>query len=145
MATHFAFTAGAGLGALAALALVVAGCSSSSSSPSTSSTAAQTGAGTCTYPAAAKAGTPASGMGCFAAPSGQSCQVSNGATVLADGGVENGTETCTSQCAASEYELTCNSGSVMGSIPDPDPSLDCKVIAQPTPSDLLFYCCPCAN
>jgi hypothetical protein len=139
-----ALTAGAALGAFAALALVVAGCSSSSS-PSTSSTSAQTSAGACTYPANAKPGTSASGVGCFAAPPGQSCQVSNGATVLADGGVENGTETCTSQCAGSEYELTCNSGSVMGSIPDPDPSLNCKVIPEPTPSDLLFYCCPCAN
>jgi hypothetical protein len=144
MPKPFAFTTGAGLGAFAALVLVVAGCSSSSS-PSTSSTSAQTGAGMCTYPAAAKAGTPALGMGCFAAPAGQSCEVSNGATVTIDGGVENGTETCTSQCSASEYEVTCNSGSIMGSIPDPDPSLNCQAIREPTPSNLLFYCCPCAN
>ena len=58
---------------------------------------------------------------------------------LTDGGVENGTETCTSQCSASEYELTCNSGSIMGSIPDPDPSLNCQAIREPTPSNLLFY------
>jgi hypothetical protein len=72
-------------------------------------------------------------------------RVSNGATVTSDGGVENGTETCKSQCAASEYELTCNSGSTLGSIPDPDPLLKCQPIVEPTPSALLFYCCPCAN
>jgi hypothetical protein len=136
-------TAGGSRGAFAALVLVVAGCSSSS--PSTSSTSAQTSAGACTYPANAKPGTSESGMGCFAAPPGQSCQVSNGATVELDGAVENGTETCTSQCGASEYELTCNSGGIMGSIPDPDPSLNCQAIREPTPSSLLFYCCPCAN
>ena len=63
----FAFAAGGNLGAFAALVLVVVGCSSSSPS-TTSSTSAQTGTRACTYPANAKAGTSASGMGCFAGP-----------------------------------------------------------------------------
>jgi hypothetical protein len=132
-----ALTLGASVRAGLALAAVVVGCSSSSSP-------AQTG-GTCAYPANAKTDGDASGNGCFAGPPASSCQVSNGATVLADGGVENGTETCQSLCAAGQYELTCRSSGLAGPIPDPDSSLGCQAIRIPTPSNELFYCCPCAG
>jgi hypothetical protein len=79
----------------------------------------------------------ASGPGCIAHPPGQICQVSNGATVLPDGGVSGGTETCSSVCAGSDYEMTCEGAG------DPDPSFGCQVIPIPTPSDVTFYCCPC--
>jgi hypothetical protein len=43
-----------------------------------------------------------------------------------------------------EYALTCTGDRMMpSSIPSPDTSLDCTVIPVPTPSNVLFYCCPC--
>jgi hypothetical protein len=74
------------------------------------------------------------------------CEVPSGTTILADGGA-NGPETCTDACSPTEYALTCRGTQSMeeiGNIPDPDPSLKCAVIPIPTPSNELFYCCPCA-
>jgi hypothetical protein len=103
------------------------------------------GSAICRYPAGVEAAGDAANHGCFAAPSGQSCQVSNGATVLADGAVLGGTEDCSAMCPGAHYEVTCRSASLMGSIPDPDSTLGCTVIPIPTPSDTLFYCCPCVG
>jgi|CZKU01.1.fsa_nt_gi hypothetical protein len=132
-----AFVLWAGIRASVALVAVVVGCSSSS-------TPAQTG-GACAYPANVETDRDASSEGCFARPPASICQVSNGATILADGGVENGTETCQSLCSAGQYELTCRSAGIASAIPDPDSSLGCQVIPIPTPSNALFYCCPCAG
>src|SRR5664279_3618267 len=87
-----------------------------------------------------------SGSGCFASPPAQICQVSNGATInLADGGVTGGTESCSSLCGPSQYEMTCRGAAPMGTVPNLDPSLGCQVIPIPTPSSTLFYCCPCSG
>jgi hypothetical protein len=104
------------------------------------SAAVDSDGGSCAYPAGVVAETDAANSGCFAHVPGQICEVSNGATVLPDGGVSGGTESCHSLCGASEYEMTCqftNTG--------PDPSLGCTVIPIPTPSCCLYYCCPCAE
>jgi hypothetical protein len=99
---------------------------------------------TCKYPAGVDVNSSPSGSGCFAGPAGQSCEVSNGATVNADGAVSGGTESCKPLCGASQYELTCMSP--VGQIaPDPDSALNCQIIPLPTPSGTLFYCCPCAD
>jgi hypothetical protein len=117
-------------------ALVAAACSASSSSVE--------GAGACMYPVI-QTDSDSSDARCTAGPSGQSCEVSNGATVLADGGVENGTETCHPLCGPGKFELSCQSAGMFGPIPAPVSSLGCQIIPEPTPSNSLFYCCPCAN
>ena len=126
----------------AVLLAVAAGCSGGGSSPSSSSTqqADVPGTGTCHYPATVDVNSSPSGPGCFARPPAQICEVSNGATVNVDGGVSGGTESCSSLCGPSQYEMTCtdtNDG--------PDPALGCQVIPIPTPSCCLYYCCPCAD
>jgi len=107
---------------------------------------------TCKYLANVETAGDASASGCFAGPSGQICQVSNGAsvTVLEDGGssISGGTESCASLCPSAQYELTCRSygiADLMGPIPNPDSTLRCTIIPIPTPSNALFYCCPCAR
>jgi len=89
---------------------------------------------------------PVSQSGCKTGPKFDVCEVPNGATVLADGGVlladgGAGTATCTNQCTPSEYALSCYSGGT-DFIPPPDPTLRCRVIPIPTPSGALFWCCP---
>jgi hypothetical protein len=102
-------------------------------------------AGICQYPAGVATNLDAETSGCNAGPAGQSCALSNGATVNADGSVTGGTKSCTSLCAASQYELSCRSAGPFGPIPAPMATLGCKIIAGPTPSNALFYCCPCAG
>jgi hypothetical protein len=96
--------------------------------------------GACAYPAGVVAETDAANSGCFAHVPGQGCEVSNGAIVLLDGGVLDGTESCQSLCGAAQYEMTCSFTNAA-----PDPSLGCRIIAIPTPSCCLYYCCPCAE
>jgi hypothetical protein len=137
-----------GMRSFAALALVVAGCSDMTSSGSSSSQSQEGGAqdgGTCHHPSSVDTDSDASRSGCFAMPPGQICQVSSGATVLPDGGVSGGTQSCKSLCGTSQYEVACRSTDIVGAIPDPQSSLGCKVIPIPTPSNALFYCCPCAE
>jgi hypothetical protein len=75
---------------------------------------------------------------CVAQPTASLCEVSNGATVNADGSVTGGTERCEPLCGPSQYELVCSGV-------DPDPSLGCRIIPIPTPSCCLYYCCPSAD
>jgi hypothetical protein len=145
--------------ALFVAGLVVLACGGTEVSRTSGSQSAPVGAGAsggggsssgpsaCIYPPAASTYDDASAAGCTPQPAASICQVSNGATVLPDGGVLNGTETCSSMCAPSHYELVCSGGGVQHpvNIPDPDPSLGCTVIPIPTPSDVLFYCCPCGS
>jgi hypothetical protein len=148
--------ASAGLATFALLALAVVGCSSSSSSSPGSPTSELQGSmldgvqdgGTCHYPAGVDPLGDTSTAGCFGEPSGRICSVSNGSTVNEDGSVSGGTASCHSQCGASQYEMVCTSGPVAPSpipIPDPSASLGCTAIVEPTPSNALFYCCPCAE
>ena len=105
-------------------------------------------AGVCTYPAKANTYGDSSTGGCKPSIPGKLCEVSNGASVMPNGSVSGGTETCSAACTAGQYELTCSSGSTAasgGAIPSPDPSLGCTVLALPTPSNALFYCCACTN
>jgi hypothetical protein len=55
------------------------------------------------------------------------------------------TMSCQSACSASDYSMTCTGAGAVGSIPAPDSALGCTVLPIPTPSDVLIYCCPCAN
>jgi hypothetical protein len=47
--------------------------------------------------------------------------------------------TGTDLCSASQYTETCYGAST------PDASLSCTVVPIPTPANVLFYCCPCAQ
>jgi hypothetical protein len=53
--------------------------------------------------------------------------------------------TCKDACGPSDFSMTCIGPTLMGPIPEPDAALGCTVIPIPTPSDALFYCCPCAK
>ena len=49
-------------------------------------------------------------------------------------------------CDPSSYTMTCvASGLTPVSIAQPASALNCKVVPGPTPSNTLFYCCPCAG
>ena len=96
--------------------------------------------GSCRYPKNVQVCSDPAGSGCFAHAPGQICLVSNGATILPDGGVSGSTESCKSICGASQYEMTC-----MDTDAAPDPSLGCQLIPIPTPSCCLYYCCPCVE
>lgn len=87
------------------------------------------------------------GVGCSPSPEFNGCQVSNGATVLQDGGVINGTETCTDYCSPSEYSLICRGGmsEMCYQLALPSPSLGCSVVRIPTPACTTVYCCPCSS
>lgn len=61
----------------------------------------------------------------------------SGATILLDGGVSGGTESCQSLCGASQYEMTCRN--VSG---PPDSSLACQVIPIPTQPTSCFTAVP---
>src|SRR5580692_1727797 len=116
---------------LAVLVCVASAACSSAPSQGTSSSSQSDQATACSYPPLADTYSDASSSGCKPEAPGKTCQVSNGATVLADGGVVNGTETCTSLCGDSQYELSC----VEAPSADPNPSLGCTVIPVPTPAD----------
>lgn len=101
----------------------------------------------CAWPAAADSFDPASGTGCLPRSMSQICAVPSGSVVHADGSIttpDGETVTCVNACSPAEYSLACHGSSLPGTIPDPDPSLACRVVPVPTPPDSLFHCCPCA-
>jgi hypothetical protein len=107
-----------------------------------------TDGGSCVYPAGANTFIDASSSGCRPSPTGQLCGVSSDSTVMPDGSVSGGTETCSPLCAPGSYQLTCTSGPVVADsppIPSPDSSLGCTILGLPTPSNQLLYCCRCAG
>lgn len=87
------------------------------------------GGGTCQYPPNVQVESDGLGVGgCFAEPPVKLCQA---------GG-------CSSMCSGSQYEMVCRGlGAPGSSIPQPDSTLGCQIIVMPTPSNELFYCCPC--
>jgi hypothetical protein len=55
---------------------------------------------------------------------------------------------CKPICASSQYQMACRGAAtppLTAPLPTPDPSLGCEVIGIPTPSGVLFYCCPCGH
>jgi hypothetical protein len=62
-----------------------------------------------------------------------------------DGGQICGPSGCSPLCSGSTFELTCSGGSPLNPPPAVDATLGCTVVPVPTPSDVLFYCCPCAK
>jgi len=137
----------AALRSLLLLVPLLAACSSSSGGDASHSGVDQsTTQGACAYPAGSQTDDSGTAVGCFAGPSGKLCQVSNGATVEADGSVSGGTESCTLTCPGSQYEMSCRGDFAQaGSIPAPADALGCTPIGIPTPSNALFYCCPCSS
>ncbi len=136
----------------AAVFFFLVGCSSSS--PGSSSTTQQHTGDTipaCTWPAGADTFEDASSTGCKPRSVFQICEVPSGSTIEADGAIESpdgAAAQCSDACTATEYELSCEGstdGGPGGAIPQPDPSLGCTVIPIPTPSNALFYCCPCGS
>jgi hypothetical protein len=95
----------------------------------------------CNWPAAASTFDADAGEGCTPRSMFDICQVPDGSTILADGGVltpDGGVVVCDDACTPSEYSLTCENAT-------PDSSLGCAAIPIPTPSALLFFCCPCSQ
>jgi hypothetical protein len=88
-------------------------------------------ASTCTWPPNANTTDGGSGPGCVPQPKFEIC--------------EGSPAKCHDACTAAEYSLTCTGSGNPSSIPNPPASLDCKSITIPTPSNELFYCCPCAK
>src|SRR5450755_1716538 len=106
-------------------ALFVASCDGGSLSES----GVQSGALMCNATAGLALGSDAAAPGCKADPAFQICSSSG----------------CKSACAGSELPVACTGDSTGGTIPAPDAAFGCTVIPIPTPSNELFYCCPCAN
>ena len=135
----------------AALLLSVAACGSTKATSSDAGTAnsSDVDAGTCTWPAGVTSIDGASGVGCWAKPTFDICEVPNGGSVAQDGTIRGPdgqvvTNACHNGCSTSEYALTCTGDSMISSnIPSPEPTLGCKAIPVPTASNVLFYCCPC--
>jgi hypothetical protein len=56
-------------------------------------------------------------------------------------------------CSSAEYALGCvgelpysaDGGYTHVTIPEPDPSLGCRILPIPTPVNASFYCCPCGQ
>jgi hypothetical protein len=105
----------------------------------------------CTWPATADTFDSSSSTGCLPRSMFQICEVPEGSVVHADGTIstpEGTTVNCEDPCTPSEYSLSCAGPLEFSShpeIPTPAPSLGCRVIPIPTPSNELFYCCPCAQ
>lgn len=110
-------------------ALFVAAFVASCDGGSLSESGVQSGALVCKAPAGISPASDTAAPGCNADPAFQICSTSG----------------CKSACAESELPVACTGASTVGTIPAPDAALGCTVIAIPTPSNVLFYCCPCAN
>lgn len=82
--------------------------------------------------------------GCHVVPGAQSCQASDGAKVSSTG-VSDGTETCKPVCPTGRYAVSCVSDSALAPTPELPPGAGCQLIAEPTPSNELSYCCQCGN
>lgn len=53
-----------------------------------------------------------------------------------------GADDCHAECAENEFAATCSGGLLGGAIPDPPAG--CHV-AEVTPANTAFYCCPCGS
>jgi hypothetical protein len=95
------------------------------------STSKKDASAACTWPPTANTTDGGSGPGCVPKPEFKIC--------------EGSPKKCHDACTAAEYSLTCTGSGTPATIPDPPASLDCKAIAIPTPSNQLYYCCPCAK
>jgi hypothetical protein len=108
-------------------------------------------AGACAWPASVTQVGDASIAGCWAQATFNICEVPNGGTVNAQDGTITSpdgkpvTNACHDACSASEYALTCTGEVQSYPIPSPESSLGCRAIPVPTPSNRLFYCCPCTG
>jgi hypothetical protein len=67
----------------------------------------------CQYPSGVATSLDHSSSGCSAGPTDKICQVSDGATIDADGGVTGGTESCQPLCSGTQYELSCRSAEIV--------------------------------
>jgi hypothetical protein len=47
--------------------------------------------------------------------------------------------------SSSDYTLSCYGGAEGGALSTPSASLGCAIVTLPTPTNLEFYCCPCAQ
>lgn len=128
-------------------ATILAGCSSNESMTQADLE------GLCPWPAAANSYDAGVG-GCVPRPKFDICEVPNGGTVLADGGIlgPDGSVVlgaCKDACSPTEYALDCfasgpdDAGQFFGGTPDS--SLACIGIPVPTPIGVSFYCCPCGS
>ena len=107
--------------------------------------------GVCTWPASLTYDGDAGGVGCWAHVNTNVCQVPAGdvvdshGTILGPDGTPVADASCRQACVASEYAVQCvgEMSSSPFTIPTPDSSLGCRVLALPTPSNQSSYCCPC--
>lgn len=103
----------------------------------------------CNWPASADTYDSATDAGCSPSRAFNICEVPNGSTVHADGGVTlpdggSGTMDCSDACTSREFALSCYSGG-LEPIRSPAAGLTCRLIPVPTPAGALFYCCTCAS
>ena len=127
-----------------AMILGVIGAACSSASQHTGSTSSASTVLACSIPAGADTYGDGS-VGCRAQPAEQDCTVTNGASIMADGAVENGTATCTSACPPHQFYLACVGPLGIGPAPSPDPSLNCTGTNGFTSSNENDFCCACAQ
>jgi hypothetical protein len=88
--------------------------------------------------------------GCYATPL-TLCSVSNGATILPDGGVASGTDSCPSYCNPGAYGMACVASSVESAPVIPEPTLNCDLppLAAAGQGAIFgegttqWYCCAC--
>jgi len=89
--------------------------------------------GACTWPAKLTSTSDGSAVGCWAhtiSGTGNASQI---------------------DCSSADYALGCvgewpysaDGGSMRATVPQPDPSLGCRILPIPTSVNTSFYCCPC--
>jgi len=128
---------------IAAAVVLLAACGSSSEHASPSDVVLREPK----IPAAANTYSSSSGAGCLPRSMLQICAVPDGSILHADGSITTPSgqtiAACHPACPFSEYYLECNAGPQLGAeIPAPADALGCRVVPLPTPSSVLFYCCP---
>jgi len=98
------------------------------------------------WPAAADTYGAEAGIGCLPRSMLQVCEVPEGSVLHADGSITTPAGQnvrCDPACRFSEYSLNCHGGpDPAAEIPVPADSLGCRAVPIPTPSNVLFYCCP---
>jgi len=108
--------------------------------------------GACPWPASLTSSNDASTIGCWAHVNTNVCQIPAGdvvdshGTILGPDGTPVTDASCQHSCIASEYLVWCMGDETSSSpftVPEPDSSLGCRVLAGPTAALTAYFCCPC--
>jgi len=108
--------------------------------------------GACPWPASLTSSNDASTIGCWAHINTNVCEIPAGdvvdshGTILGPDGTPVADASCQHSCIASEYLVWCMGDETSSSpftVPEPDSSLGCRVLAGPTAALTAYFCCPC--